>query len=646
VFFEVTDDVIWPLAPRNVLASRRPLVVEALLWMAIVLAFAAAAVLARWNLRAGDRSVAGRLAVFTACGGVVFALLRGHHVPAALEEITYLLGVSGWALVWAGFAWLVYVGLAPRQCGDRPRAAPRVRQSDRQIMMTFHRTLSLFCLAAGVALCVAVPFAQPQGTATALVGGTVIDGNGGAPITDAVVVVTGSRITAVGPRTSVPIPADANQVDARGRWIVPGLIDTNVHLSLYGGQNDRYESLVRYQPRQREIVLEAAQIDLSYGVTTVRDSYGALIPLTEVRDAINRGEKIGARILAAGNILGWSGPYSFSFSRVTSPLTLFQEQMNDYIAQDAGEELMAMTPDELRRALNKYVDKGPDFIKYGATSHFAEPTFIGFSVEAQQALVEEAKRRGRFVEIHATSVEGLRVALAAGVDGIQHPELLDGRDLPDDIVALLRERGIVCSMLTSTITGPAWQRHLKSRDEAVKKREEAEKSGRGIQREKTSAERRKEDSDMGAGLEARRRNAQKLIRGGALVTPGTDSYWAAAPELTRTPKFEEQDHGIGTIMAIEGLVELGMTPAQAIVAGTRNGATASRRLADFGTIEAGKLADLVVLAADPLAEIKNIRKVEMVFKDGRAVDRTRLPEARVLSVAPSASKAGTGPAGK
>jgi len=317
--------------------------------------------------------------------------------------------------------------------------------------------------------------------------------------------------------------------------------------------------------------------------------------------------------------------------------------MNDYIAQEAGEELMGMSIEELRRALNKYIDKGPDFIKYGATSHFAEPTFIGFSEQAQKAIVEESRRRGRFVEIHATSVEGLRVALAAGVDGIQHPELLDGRELPDDLVAAIRERGIVCSMLASTITGPAWQRHLKSRDEAAKKRDEAEKNMRGIAREKTSAERRKEEADAGAGLEARRRNAQKLIRAGALVTPGTDSYWAAAPELTRTPKFEEQDHGIGTIMAIEGLVELGMTPSQAIVAGTKNGATASRRVGDFGTIEAGKIGDLVVLAADPLADIKNIRKVEMVFKDGRAVDRARLPQTRVLSLAPSSSKTGTAP---
>jgi imidazolonepropionase-like amidohydrolase len=502
--------------------------------------------------------------------------------------------------------------------------------------MTPARTLLALITATVLIFGGAAPAAQPHGTTIALVGGTVIDGNGGAPINDAVVVVTGSRITAVGPRRSVRIPADAHQVDARGRWIVPGMIDTNVHLSLYGGQNDRYESLVRYHPRQHEIVLEAAQIDLSYGITTVRDSYGALIPLVQVRDSIARGEKVGARILAAGNILGWSGPYSFSFSRVTGQLTLFQEQMNDYIAQGGGEELMAMTPDELRKAINAYIDKSPDFIKFGGTSHFSEPTFIGFSLEAQQAIVDEAHRRGRFTETHSTSVEGLRLSIAAGIDGIQHPEVLDGRDLPDDLVETIRERNLVCSMLVSTITGPAWQRHTKAKDENEKKRAEAEKDKRGLSHDKTTAERRKEDADSGAGLEARRRNAQKLIRAGAVVTPGTDSYWAAAPELSRTAKPIDQDHGIGTILAIEGLVELGMTPAQAIVAATRNGAVACRGVKDFGTIEAGKLADLVVLSADPLADIHNLRKVAAVYKDGRAVDRARLPETRVLSI-PSAT---------
>jgi imidazolonepropionase-like amidohydrolase len=467
----------------------------------------------------------------------------------------------------------------------------------------------------------------------AIVGATLIDGNGGAPIADAVVLVEGGRIAAVGRRGAIAIPPGAEEVNARGTWIIPGMIDTNVHLSLYGGQNDRYESMVRYQPRFDDIVLEAAQIDLGYGITTVRDSYGALAPLTRVRDRIARGDEVGARILAAGNILGWSGPYSFSFSRVMGQLTLFQEQMNDFIAQGAGEELMAMSPQELRAAIDAYVDKRPDFLKYGGTSHFSEPTFIGFSPEAQKVIVDAGHARNLFVETHSTSVEGLRVSIAAGIDGIQHPEVLDGRELPADLVKSIGDRGLVCSMLVSTITGPAWKRHLKTKDENEKKKIEAEKERPAPRREKTTAERRKEAVDSGADLEMRRKNAQTLIRSGCRVTPGTDSYWAAAPELARTPKPQDQDHGIGTILAIEGLVELGMTPSQAIVAATRNGAFAARGLKDFGTLEPGKRADLVILAADPLADIGNLRKVSAVWKDGRAVDREHLPHTRVLSVA-------------
>jgi imidazolonepropionase-like amidohydrolase len=485
--------------------------------------------------------------------------------------------------------------------------------------------------AAALAAALVSPFQPPATRYVAIVGGTVVDGNGGAPVPNAVVLVEGNHIAAVGPSDRVAIPAGTERVDATGRWIVPGFIDTNVHLSLYGGQNDRYESLVRYYPREEDIVLEAAQIDLKYGVTTVRDSYGALAALTRVRDRIAHGEAVGARILAAGNILGWSGPYSFSFSRVTTPLTLFQEQMNDYIAQGGGEELMAMSPVELRAAINAYIDKGPDFLKYGGTSHFSEPTFIGFSPASQRVIVDAGHARGRFVETHSTSEEGLRLSIAAGIDGIQHPELLDGRDLPGDIVKSIVDRGLVCSMLVSTITGPAWKRHLKTQEENAKKKQDAEKERPSPTREKTMAERRKDAADAGDDLESRRKNAQTLIRAGARITPGTDSYWAAAPELTRTPKFIDQDHGIGTILAIEGLVELGMTPAQALTAATRNGADAARRRNDLGTLEAGKVADLVILEGNPLADIANIRKVAAVWKDGRPVDRLRLPETPVLS---------------
>ena len=93
----------------------------------------------------------------------------------------------------------------------------------------------------------------------------------------------------------------------------------------------------------------------------------------------------------------------------------------------------------------------------------------------------------------------------------------------------------------------------------------------------------------------------------------------------------ELNFGIGTILAIEGLVELGMTPSQAIVAATKNGAIACRRLNEFGTLEAGKFADLVILDGDPLADIHNIRKLHAVFKEGREIDTSRLPEHPLLS---------------
>jgi imidazolonepropionase-like amidohydrolase/cyclophilin family peptidyl-prolyl cis-trans isomerase len=482
-----------------------------------------------------------------------------------------------------------------------------------------------------LAVCLLAPVLACSQT-IAIDGATIIDGNGEAPVRDGIVVISGSRITAVGPRASVRVPPGATVIDAKGRYVVPGFIDTNVHLSLYGGAKERYESLVRYQPRQNEIVLEAAQLDLRHGVTTVRDSYGMLVPLTQMRDSIAKGDAVGARIQAAGNIVGWGGPYSISFSLTPErDLTLFQEQMNDYVTQGAGENLNDLTPEELRIAINKYLDKGPDFIKYGGTSHFSLPTYIGFSPEAQRVMVDEAHKRGRGAETHSTTIEGLRLSILAGIDLIQHPEVLTPRPMPDDLIRLIKERKVIGSMLVSTMTGEAWTKHLKAKEDAQKK---FDKAGAARTHTPTFAEERRQAVELGADVEMRRQNAQKLIHAGCLLTPGTDSYWGAAPEFAREPKPETQDHGTGTILAIEGLVELGMTPAQAIVAGTKNGAIACRKLNDYGTLEAGKLADLLILDADPLSDIHNIRKLKIVMKEGRMIDFARLPEKRVLSGAP------------
>ena len=321
--------------------------------------------------------------------------------------------------------------------------------------MRLSALIALLCTALGAAV-----FSQTPAV-TAITGATLIDGNGGAPVSDAVVVVSGNQITAVGLRATTPVPAGATIIDARGKFLMPGLVDTNVHLSLYGGTGERYETLAKYHPRQQEIVLEAAQLQLKRGVTTVRDSYGLLTPLVAVRNQITSGGAIGPRILAAGNIVGWGGPYSISFSLIREQgITLFQEQVNDEVSQGVGEDLVDLDPAELRTAIRAYLDKGPDFIKYGGTAHFARPSFIGFSPEAQRVLVEEAHRRGKSAETHATTPDGLRLSVEAGIDLIQHPELLGPRELPDALVRAIVEKKVVCSMLSNTISGEAWTKAL------------------------------------------------------------------------------------------------------------------------------------------------------------------------------------------
>jgi imidazolonepropionase-like amidohydrolase len=489
------------------------------------------------------------------------------------------------------------------------------------------RPLSNFAalVTAAVFLALAAPLAaqrapaRPAESVIAIVGATVIDGNGGPPLSDATILVRGKRIEQIGSRASVTVPRNARVINATGKFATPGFIDTNVHISLYNNG----ESMVRYEDRFTDLVIETAQVVLKHGITTVRDSYGALLPLVAVRDSINDGKLIGPRILVAGNIVGWGGPKSPLFSNAT-PTTYFDEMMMDYITQGSGEELIEMGPAELRVAINKYLDKGPDFIKYGGTSH--TNSLITFSPRQQQALVEEVHRRGKFAEVHSTNPEPLRISVEAGIDLIQHPEL-HSVPLPDDLVQLIVEKKVICSILSNTITGKPWADYLKSRQRAETARADSLKNDSLAlsQRVKTGWEISRERGST--GMANRRANAQKLIKGGCMMTPSTDTYLRGAPEFLRTPRNDEhQMPGTATLAAIEGLVELGMTTSDALVAATKNGAIASQALKDYGTLEAGKLADIVLLDADPLADIKNIRKLHMVMKEGAVIDRNKLPE--------------------
>lgn len=460
----------------------------------------------------------------------------------------------------------------------------------------------------------------------AIVGATLIDGNGGAPLPEATIVIRSGRIAAVGRRASTPIPRGARVIDGTGKWATPGFVDANVHVSLYSG----LENFARYEDRFTDIVVEAAQLHLKLGVTTIRDSYGMLGPLVRARDMIRRGEVTGPRMYVAGNIVGWGGPWSFSFTgRVPENLSLLQEQMNDAITQGAGEELVNMSPDSLRVAIERYLDRGPDFLKYGGTSHFGDPVFIGFSERAQQAIVRTVHARRLVAETHSTTPEGILMSLRAGVDLVQHPEILDV-PISDEIVKEYADRKVVCAMLANTMTGAPWKEYERKRrvDDSTRTARADSARARGIaQRQRTEAEKRRDLGDR--GMLIRRQNAQRLISGGCVTTIGTDNYLGQAPEFRRDPKPAWQDPGTGSIAAIEGLVELGMTPLQAITAATRNGALASKALDEYGTIETGKAADVLLLGGDPLQDITNIRKLEMVMARGVVVDRNTLPTRKV-----------------
>jgi imidazolonepropionase-like amidohydrolase len=471
----------------------------------------------------------------------------------------------------------------------------------------------------------------------AIVGATVIDGNGGAPLQDGTILVEGSRISAVGPRSSVRVPSDARVIDGTGRYVTPGFIDTNVHLNLSFGRRWS-ETNARYWRRNAGVTLQAAQLHLKHGITTVRDSYGALLPGIEVRDAIARGDAVGPRMYVAGNIVGWGGPFSVTFSGDReSDLTLFEEQINDSITLGSGEELMHMTPEELRVAMNAYLDLGPDFIKYGGTSHFNYPTLIGFSPRAQRVIVEETQKRGLVAEIHSTTLEGLRLSILAGVDLIQHPEVTAMREITDELVEMIVERGVICSLLPNKYTGEVWKLHLEERERAAERWAKLEKERRTPL---TEAEVRRKVQETGipdprsvtiGNLEMRQMNGRKLIEGGCIVSVGPDNLLfgsgGVAPEFMREkrPAAEHLEPGIGTIIAIEGLVELGMTPSEAIVAATKHGAMACKALDEFGTLEAGKLADVLVLGADPLEDISNIRQLDIVIMEGAVIDIESLP---------------------
>ena len=199
----------------------------------------------------------------------------------------------------------------------------------------------------------------------ALTGATIIDGNGGAPISNGVVVVSAKKITAVGPRSSVSIPAGARRVDVAGKYVMPGLMDGNVHLIPWPSWT-YIEFLARYESNFEGIIEEAAQIALKHGFTTVFDSMGPLRPLMNVRDRINRGEVVGSRMFVAGDIVGFRAVFT-TVEAIKASTPAFQKRINDMFELNVGQDLPWKSPEQVGEEMRKYVALGPDFVKIGVS---------------------------------------------------------------------------------------------------------------------------------------------------------------------------------------------------------------------------------------------------------------------------------------
>ncbi|HTK29315.1 MAG TPA: amidohydrolase family protein [Vicinamibacterales bacterium] len=461
------------------------------------------------------------------------------------------------------------------------------------------------CTLALVCACLVVPSAAP-GT-LAIVGGTLIDGNGGPPVPNSIVVAENGRILAVGKAGEITPPPGAQRIDASGKFVIPGLMDANVHLML----GSSIEYIVRHEGRYEDLIEEAAQVALKNGLTTVFDSWGPLQPLLNVRERVNGGSVPGSRMFVAGNIVGFTGPFGHDFNGAaeTTATRALVTRINAIWEENTGPDLMYLTPDQLRVEIRKYIGRGIDFLKYGATGH-REEYFIMFSPEAQKVIVEECHRAGIVVQTHQTNVEGLRLVLEAGVDMMQHADWTGPVPIPPSTIDLMLQKKAFAAVQPLTA----------KRMEIVIRQAAADPPG-SRRREKTITQ------DQNDRALIRSRVPLLLATDAGMMDP--DAFDSMNP-ATRAERSTEL--GEGHFLWFRAMHEKGMAPMDMIQAATRNIAAAYHRLSDLGTIEKGKRADVVVLEANPLDDIENVRRIASVIKDGQVVDRSVLPLKKLLSV--------------
>jgi imidazolonepropionase-like amidohydrolase len=397
---------------------------------------------------------------------------------------------------------------------------------------------------------------EKNGHLKALVGGRLIDGTGGAPMEDAVVVFEGDRISTVGVADATTIPIGAEVMDVTGKTVLPGLINCHSHFCLDGSSDPATALKQRSFTENVLIAAQHAEAALRAGITTVRDLGGWEGVDLGLKKAINDGLIPGPRMLVSGKMLCMTGG----------------------TAHFIGREVDG--PDEARKGAREQLKAGADIIKVMATGGVmtpgVDPGSAQLTFEELRAAIEEAEKAGKLTASHAQGTTGIKNAVRAGVDSIEHGFFLDA-----EAIDMMLER--------ETFFVPT----LAAMYEVIERGPEFGIPAFAIEKAQRAS---------GAHLDSFRRAREAGVR----IAAGNDG----GTPFNRTENLASE---------LERMVAAGMSPLEALATAHRAAAQLLRLAEQIGSVEPGKLADLVVLDADPQADISALRQVHMVIKAGQRV---------------------------
>ncbi len=398
--------------------------------------------------------------------------------------------------------------------------------------------------------------------------GTLIDGTGSAPIPNAAVIIEDNRIVAAGPAGSAtPVGGSVTSIDARGGFILPGLIDTHVHLTLEG-VNIARDMMTPFSMRFFKAVVNARRT-LDAGITSVRDAGGADAGL---KQAIETGVIDGPRLQISTAVLSITGGHVDGWMRSGNEFNILPPYPGMPDGRCDGIDGVRLKVREVLRA-------GADIVKICATGGVLSPTdhpeFTQFSPEELDVIVREAAyRNGVKVMAHAQGLEGIKNAVRAGVHSIEHGIYLD-----DEVIDMMLDRG---TYLVPTLLAPL---AVIEAGEAGGMPEYGLRKAREV-------------------MEAHSDSIGRAYQAGVRIAMGTDAGVMAH----------------GTNLRELGLMcNIGMSPMESIVATTRVAAECLGWGDRVGTVVPGKLADVIVVQADPMKDIRVLEDVDnivLVMKDG------------------------------